>query len=290
MLATTVLWGTSLPVIKLLSTHFDPLWLSGLRMGVACLPQALLVLHARPSGWALNLRQLCALTACGILMVYINQWLLAVGIARSSATNASLITALNPLLSGLVALLLLGERLGGRRLAGAMLGLAGVALVILHRPAAELAEAGVGDLLVLLAVLSFTFGAVLVQRLARGIDALRISLFVHAVGAACLLLHGSAQAWATGAAPRLSPDPLWWWVAVLSGVVSTGIGGLMWNVAIGRIGMSRASVWLYWMPVFSVLVSVLFLGESLTLWHLVGLGLVLAGTRLGTRSGGARPA
>jgi drug/metabolite transporter (DMT)-like permease len=77
---------------------------------------------------------------------------------------------------------------------------------------------------------------------------------------------------------------------VLSGVVSTGIGGLMWNVAIGRIGMSRASVWLYWMPVFSVLVSVLFLGESLTLWHLVGLGLVLAGTRLGTRSGGARPA
>lgn len=216
-------------------------------------------------------------------MVYLNQWLLAAGIQRSSATNASLITALTPLSAAVVALCLLREPLGLARLAGVILGLAGVALVIMMRPAAELVRAGVGDLMLLCGVLSFTFGALMVQRLGQRFDALRISLFIHAAGTVFLFLHAAAQGLVTGQAARLPADPQWWLIAVLSGAVSTGVGGLMWNMAIGRVGMSRASVWLYWVPVFGLLSAVLFVGEPLTVWHLVGLVLVLSGTHLGTR-------
>lgn len=284
LLATTLLWGSSLAVIKLLAAHFDPLWLSGIRMAFACVPLALLILHTRPVGWRLDRSQFIALVLCGTLMVYLNQWLLAAGIQRSTATNAALITALSPLLAGIVALILLGERLGRERLAGVTLGLAGVAIVILNRPAAELASAGTGDLLVLGAVFSFTLGALLVQRLARGLDALRISLFIHAVGTVCLFTHATLLAFVNDTPPRLPSGALWWIAAGLSGAISTGVGGLMWNVAIGRIGMGRASVWLYWVPVFGLLVAVVFLGEPLTLWHLSGLALVLGGTHLGTRA------
>ena len=43
----------------------------------------------------------------------------------------------------------------------------------------------------------------------------------------------------------------------------------------------QASV--YWVPIFGVSFSTLLLGEPLTVWHLLGLGMVLGGTWLGTR-------
>lgn len=67
-------------------------------------------------------------------------------------------------------------------------------------------------------------------------------------------------------------------------LVSTGIGNLAWNRAIGVVGMARAAVWLYWVPLFGMASSVVFLGEPITAWHVMGLGLVLLGTRLGTRN------
>jgi drug/metabolite transporter (DMT)-like permease len=72
-------------------------------------------------------------------------------------------------------------------------------------------------------------------------------------------------------------------VLLLSGAISTGLGNLLWNRSISLVGMARASVWIYWLPLFSVSLSVIFLGEPLTPWHVLGLLLVLAGTWLGSR-------
>jgi len=283
LLSATLLWGVNLTVLKWLTGVFDPVLLSGVRMLAALLPMLVLLRHWRC--WQNPTRtQWGKLIACGVLMVYLNQWLLAEGLSRSTATNGALITALNPLMAAVLALWLLRERLTGRRLLGVLLGLAGVALVILSRPGAELAQGGLGDGLVILAVLVFTLGAVLVQRLAARLHVVVIGLCVHATGAACLLLQTLFAAGWSGAAPRL-PTEWWpWAVAVLSGVLSTGIGNLAWNRAIGLVGMARAAVWLYWVPLFGVASAVTFLGEPLTPWHVMGLVLVLLGTRLGTRA------
>ena len=69
-------------------------------------------------------------------------WL--VGVAGTAAANAALIIALNPLISSLMAALLLRERLSPRRLVGVALGFGGVAAVVLHRPGMALGGAGLG--------------------------------------------------------------------------------------------------------------------------------------------------
>lgn len=285
MLLTTLVWGLNLPVLKWLTGHFDAVLLSGLRMLAAMLALAILLpwraalARLKPSQW----RQLLL---CAMLMVYLNQWLFAEGMQRSTATNGALITALHPLISVLLAWLLLRERLGGRRLLGVLLGLAGVALAVLNRPAAQLAGSGAGDMMVFGGVLLFGIGAVIAQRLLRELDAVVVSVTIHAVGAACLLAHAGVAAAVTGQRPQ-AVEAGWLWLAVLlSGVVSTGFGNLMWNRAIAAIGMARASLWLYWVPIFGIATAVTFLGEPLTGWHVTGLALVLAGTHLG--SGRAR--
>lgn len=286
LLVTTLLWGLNLSVLKWLTGSFDPVLLSAVRMVSAILPMLVLVRCWR-SWQSPDRGQWLQLVACGVLMVYLNQWLLAEGLSRSSATNGALITALNPLMSAMLALWLLGEGIHGRRLLGVGLGLAGVALVILNRPGAQLVQGGVGDALVVLAVLVFTMGAVIIQRLAVRLNAVVIGIGIHVVGSTCLLLHALLQMAWTGTVPVMSDSASVWGMAVVSGMLSTGIGNLLWNRAIALVGMARAAVWLYWVPLFGVASAVGLLGEPLTAWHLAGLLMVFAGTYLGTQQGPA---
>lgn len=281
LFVTTLVWGINLPVLKWLTGHFDVVLLSDLRMlaavvSLACLlPARAAIARVRPAQW----RQLLL---CAVLMVYLNQLLFAEGMRRSTATNGALIAALHPLVAALLALVILRERLDGRRLLGVVTGLAGVLLAVLHRPAAQLAGGGVGDVMVLLGVVVFAVGAVLAQRLLRELDALVVSIAIHVVGAACLLVHSGVNAVWLRESPR-SVEVGWSWAVVLvSGAVSTGFGNLMWNRAIASVGMARASMWLYWVPIFGIAAAVAFLGEPFTGWHLLALAMVLAGTRLGT--------
>ena len=281
MLALTMLlWGLNLPLVKWLTGHFDPVLLSGLRMLAATVWLAVLVRRRaavpppRAVPWG-------TLLLCALLMVYLNQLMFAGGLARTTATNGALISALQPLMASLLAVLLLREHFGRRRLLGALMALAGVALAVLQRPAAQVGVGGLGDLMVVMGVLSFTTGAVLLQRLATRMDTLRASLVIHAVGAACLLVQAGAVAGWSGELPRAAPAGWPWLILVLSGVLSTGLGNLLWARSIGAIGMAQAAMWLYWVPIVGIATAVIFLGEPLTVWHLIGLALVLAGTRLG---------
>jgi drug/metabolite transporter (DMT)-like permease len=284
LMLNMLVWGINMPVVKWLTGHFDSLLLAGLRMLAAMLMMTLL-LRGRTASLRLRRGQWVQLLLCGLCMVYLNQWFFVEGLRRSSATNGALIAALQPLVAALVAMVLLRERLGGRRLVGALLGIVGAALAILHRPVAQLVEAGVGDALVMLAVLVFCLGAVLTQRLVREMDAVVLTVLVHAIGAAALLGHaGIASLW-SGDPPR-APPMGWLWAALLvSGLVSAGIGNLLWTRAISLIGMARASQWLHWVPIFGIATAAIFLGEPITRWHVAGLVLVLAGTRLGQGRG-----
>jgi drug/metabolite transporter (DMT)-like permease len=253
-----------------------------LRMGVAALAMGLVVWF-QPRRWpVLSPMQWLTLLACSALMLYVNQIFFAEGVSRTAAANAALIIALNPLLSSLLAALLLGERLSGMRLAGVALGFGGVAAVVLHRPGAGLVGVGPGDLLVLCSVTTWVLGGTLVQRLAGALDAVLISAWITIFGTLMLCAHMLLRP-----APLLLPwDKLTGQVlllVVLSGVLSTALGGLVWNRALMVLGVARTALYAYWVPIFGVLFAVLVLGEPLTVWHGVGLAAVLGGTWLGTR-------
>ena len=275
-------WGGNVSVVKLLLGQMDAMALSVARMVSAALLLLLVLRWRSPALPHLAPRTWAALVGCGLLMVYANQIAFTFGIQHTTAANAALIIALNPLVSSLGAALVFGDRLTLRRLAGVVLGFGGVAAVVLHRPGVSLGGAGVGDALVFGSVLSWVGGGMIVQRLARRFDTGFISTFVISVGAAGLVLHVS-----------LDPGTRWpdaarlaWWVWPLvaaSGIAATALGSLLWNRGVQVLGMARTSLFVYWVPIFGVAVAVTLLGEPLTVWHLVGLAAVLAGTWLGTR-------
>lgn len=286
LLGTMAAWGANLAVVKLLLAVMEPLLVSVLRMAVAavavCVMVAWQIARGRLRWPTLTRRQWWALLACAVLMVYVNQLFFTFGVAGTAAANAALIIALNPLISSLMAALLLRERLSPRRLVGVALGFGGVAAVVLHRPGMALGGAGLGDLLVLGSVTTWVLGGVIVQRQARGIDPVCISTVLNVAGTALLAAHLA-----------LRPSPLvydaahigWGTAAlvVVSGLLATALGGIVWNRALQVIGVARAALYAYWVPIFGVGFAVGLLGEPLTVWHGVGLAAVLGGTWIGTR-------
>lgn len=287
LLATMALWGANLSIVKVLISAYEPLGVAAARMAVAALALSLVV-RLRDRAWPqLTPRQWAALVACAALMIYLNQILFTEGIHRTTATHAALIISLNPLVSALLAAGALGDRMTLRRVAGVALGFGGVAVVILNRPGAALGRGGVGDLLVLASVFTWVSGGVLVHRLAHpdasGIDSGVVSWAMHCAGAAMLTLHVLLQpgsvvpGWSAAMPGHLV-------LLVLSAVLSTAFGALVWNSALVTLGVARTAVYVYWVPIFGVAFAVGLLGEPLRWWHLVGLAAVLGGTWLGTRN------
>ena len=283
LLATMAVWGGNLSVVKLLIDRLEPMWVSVLRMAAATVA-LWLVLGFRGLPWPrATPRQAGLFVACAVLMVYLNQIMFTLGVQRTVAANAALIISLNPLVSALMAAWLLGDRLTPARLAGVVLGFGGVAVVVLHRPGAALGHGSLGDLLVFGSVVAWVGGGLMVQRLARQFDSAVVSAVVFAIGTTLLLAHVALDS--SLQLPSLAVfTPGTVLMLVLSGLLASALGALVWNRALTTLGVARTALYAYWVPIFGVLFAVVALGEPLTLWHGVGLAGVLAGTWLGTRS------
>lgn len=276
--AAMALWGLNIPAVRVLAGRFDFSTLAAVRMLFTCCVFMVLALRAGGRLPRMARRHWPLLLACSMLMVYGNQVFFTSGMARTSATNSALIVALGPLVSSLMAAIAFRERLALPRLAGIALGLAGVAGVILHRPGAGVGAAGLGDLLVGASVLSFALGGVLVQRLARQLDVLSISLGIYLAGTALLMLHAALA----GFDQRiLSAGWQSWSLILFSGVLASAVGNLIWNRSIGILGISRTALFLNWVPLFAIAFAVAFLDEPFSWWLLFGFGCVVCGTWLG---------
>lgn len=283
LLAAMAIWGVNLSAVKALTSSLDLMVVATSRMLVALAMLSLLVAPGARRLLALDRRRLAGLAVCALLMVYANQILFASGLARTTATNAAIVMACTPLVSSLVAAVLLREPAGWRRIVGIAVGFAGVAVVILNRQGAGLAPSRVGDLLLLSSVLCFAIGGAMVQRLSRGLSALEVSWVVHAVGVAMLCAH----VWLGGIdllTPIAAAGPVAWALIAFSGIGATALAAIAWNRAIATMGVARTALWFYWVPVFGLAFAAAVLGEPLSGWHGVGLAAVLVGSSIAMRS------
>jgi len=217
----------------------------------------------------------------GFLVVYAHQTALVYGLQFSSAANGTLLMATSPLLSALLAALFYREKLTWLRIAGALLGLAGVAMVVIGS-GAQLGLTGWGDAIVFLAVAVFVFGGLVIQRISRTLDPLAMLWYMYLAGGLMLIVHAiltpgsyEAEGW------RMTWWP--WMVLLFSAVIASGVSNIIWNAGIARLGISRAALFVNWLPIFGLLFAALFLDEHVTLVHVAGLACILSGTWLGLR-------
>ncbi|MES2260281.1 MAG: DMT family transporter [Pseudomonadota bacterium] len=277
LMATMAIWALNVSAVKWLTGALDVMLVAALRMACASLVLVLLLCLGRQAFPRWRGRMLAMACACALLMVYANQAIFALAMEKTTATNAALILALNPLLNGALEALFFRKRMPARYWSGGLLAVAGVVMVILNGPAIHLGGPSAGDLLVLASMLSFSLGVLLMQRLSRDNAPLAINVFLYLAGTLALALHAGLLVDAPfGALLRL--DWRIWAVVVFSGAIASALGAIAWARGVAALGLGKAAIYMSWVPVLGVGFGALLLGEKLTQWHFFGMILVLAGT------------
>ena len=191
----------------------------------------------------------------------------------TSANNAALIMATNPLLTALLAAILLGERPGMRHLLALPFALAGVAIVITQgKPDSLLGlHLSNGDLLMLGADFFWALYNVMTRRYMPRGSPLVHTAWMMTAGAIVLL------AIALGTHAHLAPlsTKATFSMAVMA-VGGTVLAYLFWSMGIARLGAARTSIFLNLVPVFAMLLGAL-IDTAPTAAQLLG-GLLVLGS------------
>lgn len=283
LMATMVVWALNITMIKWLVTAMDVMLSAGLRMAFAALALTALVYLGRKRIPVFKGRVLFLACVSALLMVYANQTLFVSAMTKTTASNASLILALNPLINGVMEAFFFRKRLSRPYLLGVGITLAGVCLVIFNSPNASWSSPSVGDLLVLCSMLAFACGVVVLQYLSqRNADhsgQVSLNSFIYTLGALALLAHAMLVSDMPLAALDALPLSVWS-VLFFSGAVVSALGAIAWGRGVAAIGAGRAAIYMSWVPLMGVAFGAILLGEPVTVWHFFAMLCVLMGTAL----------
>ncbi|MEN3027588.1 MAG: EamA family transporter [Chlorobiota bacterium] len=246
----------------------------------AALGAALWLLWHRHWSWllsALTLRERLLLLLLGALGVPLNQWCFFAGVHWTAAANASLMYALTPVWALLLSWGLRQERLNLRKIFGIGCAFAGVVAVLSEREFAFGAEHVQGNLLLLCASVAWAGFTVLSQPLSLQHGALPVTASSMLVG---WLLYVPFWALLDGSLGWDRMTPIVWGELLYMGVVTSGIGYLLWLVALRHMEASKVAIFSTLQPVLTILASLPLFGFVPSLAFLFGTLLVIAGVVL----------
>ncbi len=225
----------------------------------------------------LRLRQVVLLLVLGLLAVPLNQWCFLAGVRLSTPANASLMYALTPVWTLLLSSALHQERLTALKLTGVLLAVGGVALVLWEEAPLPSSSTTLGNWLLLLASWAWALYTVLSQRVAMQLGALKTTALSMVLGWMLYLPLWAALGAELGLeliSPSLVLELLY------MGVVTSGIGYLLWVAVLQRLEASKVAVFATLQPVLTTLAAIPLFGFVPSLPFLLGGTAILAGMLL----------
>ena len=273
-----VLWASGFIGGKLGLLYAEPATFLLLRFAlVVALMLPLALLWRAP--WPATLGQVAHIGVAGVLIqaCYLGGVFAAIHHGISAGLIA-LIVGLQPVLTAFVAAPLLGERVSPRQWAGLLLGLAGVALVVMQNTSLS-GVTPVSAGFALLALAGITMGTMYQKRFCGSFD-LRAGSVIQFVAAGialapfALLFETREVKWS----PALL-FALGWLVLVLSiGAIS------LLALLIRRDAVTKVVSLMYLTPPVTAVMAWLVFGETLSIQALLGLGLAAVGVAIVVRN------
>jgi drug/metabolite transporter (DMT)-like permease len=275
-----IVFATSFPLSVIALRDFGPATVTFTRMLAAC---AVLAVAARGRFGALR-GSLARVLVLGAIGLGVQSWLLSYAMSHVGGTLPALVLGLEPIVIGLVGSLVMREHVGARLSGAFAIGVAGEA-VIAGLVSSGLTERPLLPLVALVIVVAlFSTYSVSLRRLAA-LPSAPVVCVASLGGAVAVVPMMAVEIVRGDAVQGLGSGPVS--ALLLASIVSTGLGGLAWALALSRLRAAIAALGLYVVPLGGALASHIGLGEPLYARHAVGALIVVAAILLG---GSRRPA
>jgi drug/metabolite transporter (DMT)-like permease len=272
LLALSILWGGSFFFVGVAVKALPPLTLVLLRVAIAAIALHI-VLRATRTAMPWDGKTWLAFLGMGLLNNAIPFSLIVWGQTQIASGLASILNATTPLFTVLIAhVLTADERLTKSRVAGILVGLAGVVVLIGPQALAGLGKDVAAQLAVLGAAISYGFAAIFGRRFKRmGVPPLATA--TGQVTASSLLLLPVAM---IADRPWTLPWPdLPVWAAILGlALLSTALAYVVFFRILASAGAVNLSLVTFLIPVSAIILGGAFLGESLAPIDFVGMALI----------------
>lgn len=276
LVLTTLFWSGNFVISRGMHAEIPPLTLSFWRWAVA-----LLILSCFGLRHLLAQRKLATSHAKfiiiqGVVGVAGFNSLIYMAMQTTTAINAVLVNSCIPVIIVLISWVMFNDRLSLRQGLGVAISLTGVLLIISRGQLTTLLELQFnrGDILVFLAATLWAFYSANLKKYPKGLHPLAYQTAIVLVGLAILLPLYLLEI-STGRTMTINTGSI---VTILYvAIFASVLAFIFWNRAVAILGANIAGPFIHLMPVFSTILAVLFLGETLTSNHLRAILLIFGG-------------
>lgn len=266
------IWSLNYISRQILLKEFSPYFLSAL---------SLTVISVVFLGWVfttkavvkVNRKEVLFLLLSAVIGLIANQIFLYQGLQRTTATNASLIFTLSPLITAGLAAIFLKERITWRMIAGSLVATAGLSQALgiagfqLHT----------GDLLMLGGTFTFSCNLIFVRILSRRLSPFHVTVYSFALS--CILFDPFVFAFSTFDWHH----SVWIWVLAFASIlIAQGLTNVWWNKGMRTVGAAKAAIVLNLQPLMTMLLDFAVFGHAVSAGKIAGAMLVFTGVVLGT--------
>lgn len=268
-------WGLNITLGRYVVGHIPPVALSQIRWTLAFLLLLPFALGRFRRDWPAIRRQMPLVVVLSLTGISIYNTFVYVGLHTTTAINAALLQAFQPVMIAVYALLIYGDRLTAYQATGIAVSLVGVvAIVTRGDPSLLFAfEINGGDLWVLAAILAYAlYTALLKSR--PNVHPMSLILALLGLGQ-LFLVPATVWEWAAGAETRF--DLLTVAAGLYVAVFASILAYFCFNRGVELIGPNRTGPFLHLVPLFGSLFAILLLGEAPHWYHAAGWLLIVAG-------------
>lgn len=274
LIFTVAVWGTTFVSTKILLTELTAVEILFYRFLLGAAALTIAYPHLRHGGTWREEGLLALAGLAGITLYYLFE---NIALVYSTASNVSVIIVTTPLFTGMLARIFLKEVLRPAFLWGFLLAMAGIVLIEYGNLTAEIHP--LGDILALLA--SFIWGvySVLIRQVSgcgRPITAITQRVFYYGI----LFMVPALFFFDAPFDPALLTHPTVAGHLIFLGLGASALCFATWNFGVRRLGAVTSGIYIYWIPIISVIMASIVLDESLSLSAVIGMGLTMLGVIL----------
>jgi len=275
----TFLWGSAFPVIKLSYAElgigkeslYEQILFAGYRFTLAAL-LILAIMKLTGRSVAYQRGSWRGVGRIGLTQTLLQYVFFYYGMSGSSGVQASIIAGTTSFFQILVAhYMYANDRINARKLAGLIVGFAGVVVVGMSKGATGV-HFGIAEICLLLAMFFGGLGNVLSKKESERLDILYMTSYQMLFGGLALIAIGAAGAGIAPISFTWSAVGMLLYLSVLS-----ALGFVLWNTVMKYNQVGSISMYLFLIPVFGVFLSAMLLSEDLHLAVWLALALVVAG-------------
>lgn len=280
---TAFFWGGTFIAGRVVAQNVGPYSASFLRFAVASVFLILFVWKTEGKFPAVRKKQIIPVLLLGLTGVFAYNIFFFKGLKIIGAGRAALIIANNPVFITLLSSFFFKERLNTVKAAGVIISVTGAIVVISRGNLPEIFNGGLGwgEIYIFCCVLSWVAFSLIGKSVMSDLSPIVSVTYSSVIGAAFLFIPACFEGITSG----LTHYSVYEWMGIIYlGFFGTVLGFVWYYEGIKKIGPSRASLFINFVPVSAVFLAFFILKEPITISLLAGTILVSAGVYL-TNSG-----